>query len=261
MVTEYSEKGWIKFPYDPSVATWVANVLPVAKAAVHDPAFAHWHVCEGTWFVGVDALENDAEGRVAGSGPLAGAAIDFVAEHLGQQALHKGQVSVIYPGYPKPRQGEGDASFRYRLNRDAAHVDGIKPTGPERRRVVDEPHAWILGLPLTTASKDAAPLVLWEGSHKIIQPALAAALAGRQPTELSAVDVTDVYQAARREVFDTCRRIELPARPGEAYVLHRHLLHGVAPWGVEATADPDGRMIAYFRPELPGGVAEWIGMS
>jgi len=75
---------------------------------------------------------------------------------------------------------------------------------------------------------------------------------------LHEVDITEVYQATRREIFETCRRIELPAKPGEAYLLHRHCLHGVAPWGATATASPDGRMIAYFRPEFAGGVAEWI---
>jgi len=39
--------------------------------------------------------------------------------------------------------------------------------------------------------------------------------------------------------------------PGEAYLVHRFALHGVAPWDEDAKAGPDGRMIAYFRPELP----------
>ena len=49
----------------------------------------------------------------------------------------------------------------------------------------------------------------------------------------------------RRKVFETCPRIELPAKPGEAYLLHRHCLHGVAPWPDKATAGPDGRPISY----------------
>ena len=101
-------------------------------------------------------------------------------------------------------------------------------------------------------------MVLWEGSHKILRAAFERALDGHPGDALHLVDITDIYQAARREVFETCPRIELPAKPGEAYLLHRHCLHGVAPWGEGASAGPDGRMIAYFRPECAGGVAEWI---
>ena len=190
-----------------------------------------------------------------------GQAIDFITRDLGMLPLHRGQVSVTYPGYPRPRWGEGEAAFRYRLNRGAAHVDGLKPSGPDRRRHVDEPHGWILGLPLTEAPPEAAPLILWEGSHRILGPALARAMEGHPPEDWHRVDVTEAYQAARREVFETCPRIALHARPGEAYLLHRHCLHGVAPWAEGAAAGPDGRMIAYFRPLMPGGVPTWIGAT
>lgn len=257
-MTGFDKKGWVKFPFDPVVAEWIGFALPTARQAVVDPANSHWHDCDGTWFVGVDALDNDTKGRVGQSGPLIGKAVDFLTERYGNLPLHKGQVSVVYPGYPRPRTGEGEASARYRATRDAAHIDGLKPSGAERRRKLDEPHAWILGIPMTDATPDAAPLVLWEGSHKVLQTALAQALSGHRQDDLNQVDVTDAYVAARREVFETCPRIELPASPGEAYVLHRHCLHGVAPWAEGASAGPDGRMIAYFRPEMTGGVAEWI---
>ncbi len=257
-MTGFDEKGWIKFPHDPVLTEWIARALPKARQAVSDPANSRWLDCEGTWFVGVDALDNDIEGRVGQSGPLIGKAVDFLTDRYGKLPLHRAQVSVVYPGYPRPRTGEGEASARYRAKRDAAHVDGLKPSGPERRRKVDEPHAWILGIPLSEATRDAAPLVLWEGSHKILQRAFAQALSGHSQDEMSQIDVTDAYLAARREVFETCPRIELPARPGEAYVLHRHCLHGVAPWAEEASAGADGRMIAYLRPIMTGGVAEWV---
>ena len=187
-----------------------------------------------------------------------GQAHEFLAARYGRIELHKAQVSVIYPGYPRPRRGENETAARYRAKRDAAHVDGLKPSGLDRRRRIDEPHAWVLGIPLTPASANAAPLVIWDGSHKIMGAAFRKALIDVPVVEWGTFDITDAYQAARREVFESCRRIELPANPGEAYVLHRHCLHGVAPWGADATASPDGRMIAYFRPEFPGGVAEWI---
>lgn len=258
MVEGFWSKGWVKFPYDPALAEWINHALPAARRSVQDPGFAEWLDCEGTWFVGVDALPNDAEGRVGQSGPLSGLAMDFIAKHLGALPLHRGQVSVMYPGYPRPRKGESEAAGRYRRNRDAAHVDGLRPTGVDRRRRVDEPHAWILGIPLTEASPEAAPMVLWEGSHIPLGTAFETALAGHEKNSLHQVDITEIYQSARREIFDTCRRIELPAIPGEAYLLHRHCLHGVAPWADVATAGPDGRMIVYFRPEFERGVAEWI---
>jgi hypothetical protein len=39
--------------------------------------------------------------------------------------------------------------------------------------------------------------------------------------------------------------------------VHRLCLHGVAPWAADATAPPEGRMIAYFRPMLRS-VAAWL---
>ncbi len=258
MVDAFCNRGWVRFSHDAALAQWVAQVLPAARKAIDDPLHSIWHDCEGTWFIGVDALENDAQGRVEGSPALSGTAIEFAYRQFGVIGLHKAQVSVIYPGYPQPRRGESEAAARYRANRDAAHVDGLKPSGPDRRRHVDEPHAWILGIPLTEASCDASPMVVWDGSHKILGAAFRNALKDVSSGELANTDITDTYQAARLEVFQNCRRIELPARPGEAYLLHRHCLHGVAPWGANANAGPDGRMIAYFRPELPGGVAQWL---
>ena len=49
----------------------------------------------------------------------------------------------------------------------------------------------------------------------------------------------------------------LASSPGEAVLLHRHLLHGVAPWGETATAAPEGRMIAYLRPEFTT-LRDWL---
>ncbi|SMX35381.1 hypothetical protein [Ruegeria arenilitoris] len=258
MVRPFWSRGWEVFPYDKPVADWVTHALPLAQQAASDPAHRQWLDCEDTWFIGVDALPNDGAGRVGASAPLSGQVVEFLVEQYGAIELHKGQVSVVYPGYPRPRRGENEAAARYRAKRDAAHVDGLKPGGPDRRRKIDEPHAWVLGIPLTQASADAAPLVVWDGSHKIMGAAFRAALAGVPRTRWAQTDITEAYQAARRKVFEACPRIEVSASPGETYVLHRHSLHGVAPWGVGATAGPDGRMIAYFRPELPGGVAEWV---
>lgn len=220
---------------------------------------ADWHQCQGTWFVGLDSLDNDKRGRVAGSAPLGGRAVDYIAAHCGGwPALHRAQLSVIYPGYPRPRAGETEPGFRYRLNRDAAHVDGVIGEGQPKRRYLREPHQFILGLPLSMANARAAPLVVWEGSHKILAQAFQRAVAGHAATGLHQLDITDAYVAARKKVFETCKRVIIHGPPGSAYLIHRMALHGVAPWGKGASAAPEGRMIAYFRPEMPGGINAWL---
>lgn len=257
MVDGFARRGWVRFPAEPSVADWARNAWAAGQAALHDPAMAHWHRCQGTWFVGVDALPNDAQGRIGDSGPLTGAVVTFIERLWGTlPLLHSGQLSVVWPGYPQPHAGESEAAFRYRHNRDAAHVDGLLAEGPERRRFIREPHGFILGLPLNVAPSGAAPLVVWDGSHKIIRQALAVALEGEDPAHWADTDVTAAYIAARRRVFDSCERVEIAAKPGEAILLDRHILHGIAPW--TGTAAPDGRAIAYFRPILSGGVRAWL---
>lgn len=257
-IREFLNLGFLHFPGEQAVEAWALHARGFGAAAARDPAQAHWLRCGGTWFVGVDALPNDAQGRVGGGPQLRGKAMDFITQELGLSLpLHRAQVSICYPGYPQPSAEESAAAYQFRLKRDAAHVDGLLAEGPEKRRYVKEPHAYILGLPLTRQSVTAAPLVVWEGSHLIMREMFRQAFAGHAPEQWHAVDVTEPYQAARREVFATCRRIELAANPGEATLLHRHLLHGVAPWGETATAPDDGRMIAYFRPEAEHP-ADWL---
>ena len=121
--------------------------------------------------------------------------------------------------------------------------------------MVKEPHAWILGLPLNDTT--ASPLTVWEGSHEILRAALIQALTPHPPATWGDIDITTPYQTARRQIFATCRRITIPARPGEATLLHRLTLHGVAPWQPTDTAPPEGRMIAYLRPVL-ADVETWL---
>ena len=259
-MSDLQANGWAVFAYEEAVATWAKAAREVALTQVNAPELQHWLRCEGTWFVGVDALPNDPFGQVGASQRLSGTAFDTAIALYGTHALHPAQVSVIYPGYPRPREGEGDAAFAYRLNRDAAHVDGLLPTGPEPRRHLMERHAYILGLPLSDANAGTSPLTIWQGSHRIMRAAFEAALGNTPEDKWPEIDLTDIYKAARREVFATCTRHVVPARPGEAYLVHRHALHGVAPWRPEARAPKEGRMIAYFRPELPMGTRDWLEM-
>ena len=115
MVSGLAERGWELFPAEAEVEAWARAALPVARERMADPEErGKWLRCAGTWFVGVDALPNDAAGRVGGSEPLGGRAIAAVRALYGDLPLHRGQVSAVHPGYPKPREGEGEAAFRYR---------------------------------------------------------------------------------------------------------------------------------------------------
>jgi hypothetical protein len=259
MVDALAERGWALFPSEPAVLDWARAAREAALVRMADPARrAAGLDCEGTWFVGLDCLPNDAAGTVAGV-PLTGDAPRAARALAGPLPLHEGQVSVVWPGYPRPRRGEGDAAFRYRQRRDAAHVDGLLPVGPERRRMLRERHAWLMGLPLTETSPDASPLVVWEGSHHLMRRAFAEALSGIDPRDWAHVDLTEAYHTARRAAFETCRRVPLAAPPGTAMLVHRMTLHGVAPWAEGATAPPEGRMIAYFRPEYPDATGDaWL---
>ena len=112
---EFFAKGWEVFEPEPLVEDWKHHALQDARRALKDPELAHWYECENTWFVGLDALDNDDHGRIAGSMPLSGQAIEFVAMLCGGQLpdLHRAQLSGVFPGYPKPRAGETEAAFRY----------------------------------------------------------------------------------------------------------------------------------------------------
>lgn len=254
---DFLDRGWLRFAHDPVVADWAGHALNAARTAVGDPVNARWWQCENTWFVGVDVLDNDPWGQVAGTAHLSGPAIRFITAHIGAFPLHRAQVSVIKPGYPRPRSAESAAAFGYRQRRDAAHVDGLLAIGPHRQRQLREPHAYILGLPLTKASPNAAPLVVWQGSHHIMREAFNTILANQAPATWPDIDITKAYKAARRRIFETCRRIEIPAQVGESTLIHRHTLHGVAPWADSAKSDPDGRMIAYFRPQF-ANISDWL---
>jgi hypothetical protein len=256
---QFFERGWLRFGWNDQVAEWARHALPAARNAVADPANVSWLRCGGTWFVGVHALPNGPNGAVAAGPPLAGPVVDClpVLAQPWRMGLDRAQISACYPGYPKPMPGESQEAFNYRLRRDAAHVDGIAAEGPQRRRHLREPHAFLLGLPLTNTTGQASPLVAWEGSHVLVRDAFHRIYEGLPPERWPDIDVTEPYQALRRKIFDRCKRVIVSVQPGEAYLLHRLTLHGVSPWAPDATASPDGRMIAYFRPAF-ANVGDWL---
>ena len=162
----------------------------------------------------VDALANDGEGRVAGGSPLGRRATDFIRNILGQKHItsHPDQISICYPGHPARDDYESGAAHCYRVKRSSAHVDGLHAERPEKRRRLRELHDFILGIPLDNIEGGAAPFVIWEGSHEIMREALHSAFRGLAPATWGNTDVTAVYHAARKKVFDTCPLVEVVAR-------------------------------------------------
>lgn len=245
-----AKEGWAAFPANDASRAWAAAAYRVGLNITRDPAARTAHLRHGaTWFVGVDALPNDAAGALEGvplSGPWEGALPCDLP-------LHRGQLSVIYPGYPQRDPGQSAANHRYRRDRRAAHVDGLLPIGTPPRRFPREFHAYVLGIHLNAC--DAAPTVVWPGSHHIIGAGLRDAIGTRDP---ACVDVTEAYHAARRQVFAQCQMRALTGPPGAGFLLHRFTLHGTDIWVGEHS--PEGRMIAFFRPEFSDPL-QWISVD
>ena len=240
--------GFVVFDADPLVTAWADAAARAAGRITTDPDIAARNLRHGnTWFVGVDALPNTPDGAIHGV-PLAGP-WDGLVPAL---PLHPAQLSVIYPGYPRRDTDQSEANHRYRTYRCAAHVDGLLPEGPQRRRFARECHAYILGIPLDDAGD--APTVVWPGSQRIMQAALARAIGDHAPGD---VDLTDAYHAARRTVFDTCDPVAITVAKGQSFLIHRHALHGTAPWSGTGTTP---RAIAFFRPEYPDPM-DWLRPS
>ena len=245
--------GWAKLPYDPQLATWAGCTRTIAiEAASKRENRANWLRCQGTWFVGVDVLQDYT--------PLAGPVLKATVYAVGQDEvkLGPGQISTCYKGYPKQDVNETDGMFNYRRNRDFAHLDGLKAVGPNRARKMDEFHGFILGIPLNETPPNAAPFVIWEGSHLIFRDMLEKAYAGIPPDEWHKMDITEIYQETRTEIFKICKRVEIHAHPGEAYIAHRFALHGMAAWDEELNGPDEGRIVAYFRPNIDQNLPRWL---
>ena len=58
-LNEFEHNGWIKFGYDQRLVRWaqIANSKIIAKQKSKE-SFENRLTCEGTWFVGVDAVCN-----------------------------------------------------------------------------------------------------------------------------------------------------------------------------------------------------------
>ena len=258
-LNEFEHQGWIKFEFDERVARWAnAANSKITSTLKNKEILKNNLTCQGTWFVGVDALDNKPDGalgEISLSGPFE--SLISSSETCG---LHSAQVSIIFEGYPKPRDQESESSFNFRLKRDAAHVDGLITDFPGGPRKLKEPHAYVLGIPLNQAPKGASPIVVWEGSHHLISKAFKRLFLHRDPEEWKDLDVREVYLETRKCIFEQCERRVLHANLGESYIIHRLCLHGISPWDFEIKNFNEGRKIAYFRPELQR-LADWPKLS
>ena len=257
----FLDKGWAFFDHDDDVSNWIEHARDPSYQRAQDPVHLEkWSRHQGTWFVGADVLGNDRAGRLPNGPKLAGAPIEFCKTLMDKADFDwgPGQVSICYDGYPKQDPYESDAAHAFRINRDAAHLDGLKPVGTPLRRFFEEYHGFILGLPVNDAPLGASPFVIWEGSHIIIQKFLADHFAGLDPADWPKQDLTDSYKAIRTHIFDTCARKIIHAKPGQAYVAHRFAIHGVAPWA--HIGAPDHRSVIYFRPFWGGDKTAWLAL-
>ena len=247
MVKGLAEQGFRLFDSDPRVLAWARAAADVAREVAQDEAMQlQWLRHQRTWFVGVDALPNAPDGSIK-EVPLIGPWDEVITP---PERWHKAQISIVYEGYPKQHEAESDANHRFRITRYAAHVDGILLE--QGRRYLREPHEFILGVPLGYSA--ASPLVVWPGSHVIMGDAFRALIGDQNP---NTVDLTEGYKEARAEVFRQINPVKVPAVAGQSVLLHRHLLHGVAPWEEGDQAGSDGRMAAYFRPEF-SQIEDWL---
>ena len=180
---DFFTQGWCQFESDPSLLNWIESALPVAQSLVIDPDNAKWLRCGDTWFAGVNILPNANDGSVGSGSALGGDAVNFIAQALGLSEFDwdKAQVSICYPGYPQRMSIEKEAAFKFRRDRDAAHVDGLLPEGPNRRRFLREWHGFVLAIPLLDYDNDASPFVIWEGSHEVVRGAFESLFLNKKP--------------------------------------------------------------------------------
>lgn len=214
----------------PGLRDWADAARSVGEILLDDQALRdRWLRHDRTWFVGVDVLPNDPDGSIGGV-PL-----PHRLRGIWPGRWHTAQLSAIYPGYPGRDPGESDAAHRFRRDRCGAHVDGLHLE--DGRRILREPHAFVLGVSLSDLGQ--SPLVIWEGSHEIMRDALAGTAMGG--------DATEAYKAACAEVFARCEAVPMDLRLGEAVLMHRLAVHGIVPWQGE---EEDPRLMAYFRPQF-----------
>ena len=125
MTQNYEDNGWIKFKYDAKLYDWLKTVSREVFSEIqnHDNR-NNWLRYQGTWFAGVNVLKNNIQGAVVGGRRLDTDSSRWALEKFNVKEIKwdKGQVSVCYPGYPKPAHSESLAAFKYRLKNSASYI-------------------------------------------------------------------------------------------------------------------------------------------
>ena len=260
----FAAKGWAKSGQDTKLLAWVESVRMLCRNIHQKPETQHWWRHGKTWFVGVNVLPNDSAGKVPGGVVMSVGVQRWLRQCLQFGHTHgfefePGQLSVIAPGYPQQDKSEPRAEHNFRRLKDAAHVDGLLPVGANRRRMPQEFHQFILGIPLENTASYAGPTVVWEGSHIIMQEALTKALDGIPFEQWPVTDVTEIYQRTRQQVLSSCKRVEIHVPKGEAYLIHRLAVHGTAPWQVRKEDEGQDRPVVFFRPECQNP-KDWLAL-
>ncbi len=142
------------------------------------------------------------DGAVPGGPPFLARPMEFIKNDLRfAPPLHRAQVSVCYPGYPRTSPDETPAAFGFRLNRDASpcrRASGGRPGSPP---LPERAAAYIWGFRSRKPVRMPRRWSLWQGSHRHMGKVFTEALANKAQAEWPGIDLTEAYQAARREVF------------------------------------------------------------
>jgi hypothetical protein len=250
---QLASQGWVQLPVSTELEAWQNHALPLALQCMQARDLQHWWRYQKTWFVGVNALSNDSTGALDTGPSLPTGLLKQLTDYVActRLDLDQAQVSACMPGYPKASPNEPTTSFAFRNTYFAAHMDGLHTLGLQRRRHLIEQHSFILGIPLSKHLPEAGPVMVWPGSHKLVQAWLQSELGHLPAEQWQDVDLTASYQTMRQQVLASMQPVPIHAPLGGAYLIHRHAIHGQGHWPENiANVGDNGRIIAYFRPCL-----------
>ena len=269
-----NKNGWSFLNTDHIHYEWIAEAKEQLETKFHQKLYDYNDLrCGSTWFVGANFLDNSSNGNI-GTKSMSKFFFSNISKKFGPNIKYwdKAQVSICWPGYPKKDAKETKKSYDFRIKRFASHIDGVIPFGSKKRRFAKELHAFILGFPLHNNCLDCAPLVLWEGSHKIFRNFFKEIYEGISFNKISNIDITELYNECRKKVFKNCEVKKITPQFKQPYLLDRHVLHGIDEWREKKNVKcspknhrllnslSDGRIIVYFRPVF-FNPHDWINME
>ena len=269
-----NKNGWSFLNTDHIHYEWIAEAKEQLETKFHQKLYDYNDLrCGSTWFVGANFLDNSSNGNI-GTKSMSKFFFSNISKKFGPNIKYwdKAQVSICWPGYPKKDAKETKKSYDFRIKRFASHIDGVIPFGSKKRRFAKEFHAFILGFPLHNNCLDCAPLVLWEGSHKIFRKFFKEIYEGISSNKISNIDITEFYNECRKKVFKNCEVKKITPQFKQPYLLDRHVLHGIDEWREKKNVKcspknhrllnslSDGRIIVYFRPVF-FNPHDWINME